>query len=386
LNLISPIIRKVFPGFLLTLVAVGIAQANPNIQSILPSYDGTGQAISLTVIGTGFSGSRVVVRVSGVQQNSVNVNSSTQLTVGLTPALAPGDYQVTVSVTPNDDDGHASVFEFAVGARGAPGPQGPSGSQGPQGIQGPAGATGATGAMGPPGPMGPTGSSGTPGPTGTTGPQGPQGAPGANGANGANGTNGASVLVSVATAAACPNGGATITDGFGNVVNVCGAAAQGSTTTPCATPVASNTAATAYNVGMLFPGQSVGPISGGPLTIMSGEYWYVVNADVPYFTYLGGSYGYPNPSAHPHFSLSGDLADYVMDVLTGPTGAPWPGCGFGSSNNSPATGITNFELLAETPATSICASTTSNTGTFYIRVRAISSNVNCGVYTLNASD
>jgi len=226
------------PNYLLSsfllCAAVGVANANPNIQSVFPGYSGSGQAAGLTVNGTGFSGGAVIVRVSGVQQNSVNVISSTQLTVSLTPTLAPGDYKVRVSVMPNDDDAHASVFDFAVGAQGTQGlqgltgatgltgPSGPQGAQGPAGVQGPQGLIGAPGAAGPAGPAGAAGAMGAIGPQGPTGPQGPPGSQGPAGANGTGApTCGATdTVVSYQGALACKsalpryvdNGDGTITD------------------------------------------------------------------------------------------------------------------------------------------------------------------------------
>ena len=164
-----------FSSIALVCAEGGMASANPIVQSVFPSYNVAGQAVSLTVNGSGFSGGTVVVRVSGVQQTSISVNSSTQLAVGLTPPLAPGDYRVRVTVMPNDDDGHAAIFDLAVGAQGAQGPPGAAGAAGPSGpagAAGPAGPTGAAGAMGAIGPQGPTGPQGPAGPQGPSGPAG----------------------------------------------------------------------------------------------------------------------------------------------------------------------------------------------------------------------
>jgi hypothetical protein len=38
---------------LLALAAIGSAHSNPNIQSVFPSYNGSGQAVSPSVNGTG---------------------------------------------------------------------------------------------------------------------------------------------------------------------------------------------------------------------------------------------------------------------------------------------------------------------------------------------
>jgi hypothetical protein len=197
-NLFS-LFKRLSAVFLLTLTAAGVVYAGPNVQSVFPSYNSTGQAVGLTVNGSGFSGGTVVVRVSGVQQNSVSVNSSSQLTVNLIPTLAPGDYKVRVSVMPNDDDAHASVFEFAVGAQGAQGSQGltgavgPGGPQGAAGPAGPPGVQGLTGGPGPAGPIGPAGANGSIGPTGAQGPAGltgPQGPAGPKGDKGDPGSGG----------------------------------------------------------------------------------------------------------------------------------------------------------------------------------------------------
>jgi hypothetical protein len=94
----------------LAFAATSIAYANPNVLTVFPSYNASGQAISLTVNGTGFSGGTVLVLVSGVQQNSVSVNAAgTQLTVGLAN-YPPGDYKLRVAILPYTDDGHAAVL------------------------------------------------------------------------------------------------------------------------------------------------------------------------------------------------------------------------------------------------------------------------------------
>jgi hypothetical protein len=179
--------QRILAGLILTFGAVGITNASPNVLSVFPSYNGSGLATSLTVNGTGFSGGTVVVRVSGVQENAVSVNATgTQLTVAV-PNLTPGDYKLRVTVLPYDDDGHASVFEFAVGAQGAQGIQGPQGIPGVAGATGPAGATGA---QGPIGPMGVPGAAGPAGPAGAVGPAGPAGPAGATGATGSQGNAG----------------------------------------------------------------------------------------------------------------------------------------------------------------------------------------------------
>jgi hypothetical protein len=96
-----------------------------------------------------------------------------------------------------------------------------------QGQQGPAG---------PPGPQGPKGDTGATGPAGPAGPTGPQGPAGA----------GATVSQLSAGDSHCPNGGASITDGNGNIAYVCNGSSQPSA--PSASPA--NTLATAKSLGV----------------------------------------------------------------------------------------------------------------------------------------
>jgi hypothetical protein len=181
---ITPIMKKILAGFLLFAI-VGVANASPNVQQVIPSYNGA-PTDTLTVNGTGFSGGTIVVRIAGVQMTAVTVNSSTQLIVGI-PSYSPGDYKLRVTVLPYDDDGHSSVFDFVLGAQGsqgatgATGATGPQGNTGPQGAKGDTGPMGAAGAVGPVGPAGPAGAAGAQGPQGNTGPQGAQGATGPQG-------------------------------------------------------------------------------------------------------------------------------------------------------------------------------------------------------------
>jgi hypothetical protein len=168
-------------GGLLMFAVMSAANASPNILSVFPTYDSTGHPVSITVNGTGFSGGAVAVRISGVPTSPVTVNSAgTQLVVSVAN-FAPGDYKLRVSVLPADDEAHASVFDFALGAQGPAGPQGPAGA---------AGAPGAPGAPGPAGPAGPPGAMGLPGPVGATGSAGPQGIQGLAGAVGPAGATG----------------------------------------------------------------------------------------------------------------------------------------------------------------------------------------------------
>jgi hypothetical protein len=193
-----PRLWQLLIGFSLTLGAIGLADAAPNIQSVFPSYDASGNPVSLDARGVGFTCATcgtVRVRIAGVllPSSAVTVNSATELHVSVAGYL-PGDYKLRVSVLPNDDDANASIFDFTLGAQGVQGAQGPQGIQGPpgaQGIAGPQGPTGLTGPMGIPGPMGPTGSAGPPGPAGAQGPAGAMGATGAQGPQGNTGPQGA---------------------------------------------------------------------------------------------------------------------------------------------------------------------------------------------------
>jgi len=227
---ITPIRKTILAGFLLFAI-VGVANASPNVQQVIPNYSGS-PTDTLTVNGVGFSGGTVVVRIAGVQMTAVTVNSSTQLIVGI-PSYSPGDYKLRVTVQPYDDDGHSSVFDFVLGAQGPQGPQGatgatgatgPQGNTGPQGAKGdtgpmgaagavgpvgPAGAQGATGAQGPQGTAGATGQQGTQGATGTQGPQGPPGVAGAQGPQGAQGPAGPVASLSSLNGSSC-------TDASGN--------------------------------------------------------------------------------------------------------------------------------------------------------------------------
>ena len=65
---ISKLMTGISAIALLAFAATGAANANPNIQPVFPNYDGSGNAASLTVDGSGFSGDTVVVRVDGMQQ------------------------------------------------------------------------------------------------------------------------------------------------------------------------------------------------------------------------------------------------------------------------------------------------------------------------------
>ncbi len=87
--------------------------------------------------------------------------------------------------------GQLGVGAFTTGPQGAVGPAGaigPQGPQGPQGVQGVAG------------PVGPQGAQGQIGPTALAG---------------------AGAVVTSASVTACPNGGATVTDGAGNQASAC---------------------------------------------------------------------------------------------------------------------------------------------------------------------
>lgn len=182
---IASLMNRIVAGFLFTFAIAGVANASPNVQQVIPTYIGS-PTDTLTVNGTGFSGGTIVVRIAGVQMTAVTVNSSTQLIVGI-PSYPAGDYKLRVTVLPYDDDGHASVFDFVLGAQGpqgatgATGATGPQGNTGPQGAKGDTGPMGAAGAVGPVGPAGPAGASGAQGPQGNTGPQGAQGATGPQG-------------------------------------------------------------------------------------------------------------------------------------------------------------------------------------------------------------
>src|SRR3984957_15365902 len=185
---IAFLMNRIVAGFLLFAI-VGVANASPNVQQVIPNYSGS-PTDTLTVNGIGFGGGTVVVRIAGVQMSSVSVNSTgTQLIVGI-PSYSPGDYKLRVTVLPYDDDGHATVFDFVLGAQGAQGIQGPPGIPGAAGANGAAGPPGPAGPQGPQGPMGPAGATGAAGPTGNTGSAGPAGATGPPGAAGAVGAQG----------------------------------------------------------------------------------------------------------------------------------------------------------------------------------------------------
>lgn len=117
--------------------------------------DGSPSAATTTLSLTRF-GSNTPAYTSG------NTNSANGATI---PALTPGRYDTTWTVTDSNGDTHASHGTLAI----EPGLQGPQGEQGPQGQQGP---------QGPQGYAGPQGTAGPQGAQGPHGPQGPQGPPG----------------------------------------------------------------------------------------------------------------------------------------------------------------------------------------------------------------
>jgi hypothetical protein len=287
---ITLLVNRILAGLLLISVTIGLANATPNVQSVFPSYDATGNPVNLDVLGAGFtcpSCGALRVRIAGVLSTSVTVNSATELHVGIA-GLPPGDYKLRVTVMPNDDDLNASVFDFTLGAEG---PQGAQGIQGPQGIAGIAGMTGATGPAGPAGPQGvpgPIGPAGATGPVGSQGPKGdmgatgPQGPAGPAGPAGAAGASGASVptcttpnisLVLFNGALVCQaeyadNGDGTVTD------NKTGLMWEQATGTVGATPTSD-----VRDVNALYGWSSSGTLADGTLfttflaTLNGGDYY-----------------------------------------------------------------------------------------------------------------
>jgi len=161
-------VKPILAVILLKFATVGVANAAPNVQSVFPSYNASGQPVSLDVLGVGFTCAdcgAVRVRIAGVllPSSAVTVNSATEMRVSIAGYL-PGDYKLRVTVIPYDDEPNSSVFDFTLGAQGPIGPQGPQGIQGLAGFNGAPGAPGAPGATGVQGPSGPTG---PPGPAGT---------------------------------------------------------------------------------------------------------------------------------------------------------------------------------------------------------------------------
>jgi Collagen triple helix repeat (20 copies) len=264
---ITLLMNRILAGFLLTFAIVGVANASPNIQQVIPRYNGA-PTDSLTVNGTGFSGGTVVVRIAGVQMSSVSVNSTgTQLIVGI-PSYSPGDYKLRVTVLPYDDDGHSSVFDFVLGAQGlqgatgATGATGPQGNTGPQGAKGDTGPMGAAGAVGPVGPAGPAGAAGAQGPQGNTGPQGAQGATGPQGPPGVANVGSVTATVEMCVANAVQPTSA--------LVYMPGHAFSGYSDPTTGAFTFDNVPSGSYSVVAKQPGSSLAPASVSPVAVTSG--------------------------------------------------------------------------------------------------------------------
>ena len=119
-----------------------------------------------------------------------DANQTQTYIAGITTANLSADASA-LPVVIDSATGQLGVGAFTTGPQGAVGPAGaigPQGPQGPQGVQGVAG------------PVGPQGAQGQIGPTALAG---------------------AGAVVTSASVTACPNGGATVTDGAGNQASAC---------------------------------------------------------------------------------------------------------------------------------------------------------------------
>ena len=254
--------------------------------------------------------------------------------------------------TPNSSNTDWAIFADP-GATGATGPAGLPGPQGATGQQGPQGNPGSTGAMGPPGPMGPAGAAGPVGQTGAQGPAGPAGAAGAQGPQGPAGPQGP----------------------------------PGSSVSSCATAVPGNKATEPQNLSAVFPGQSISPVTGGPLSNASAstaEDWYMIAVAAPAFENLGSSV-IENDGANPQIILSADATAYAFDVFINVNGV------WGYANNcdsqTPAIGLSvHFGGAIQYDINSISCTLPNPTQALLVHVRAVSTNPSCSTYTLNISD
>lgn len=248
------------------------------------------------------------------------------------------------------------------GATGATGPAGLPGPQGATGQQGPQGNSGSTGAMGPPGPLGPAGAAGPVGQTGAQGPAGPAGAAGSQGFAGPPGPQGPQ-------GPAGPQG------------------PPGVSVSSCATAVPGNKATEPQNLSFLVAGQSISPVTGGPLSNASAstaEDWYMIAVAAPAFENLGSSV-IENDGANPQITLSADATAYAFDVFINVNGV------WGYVNNcdsqTPAIGLpVHFGGAIQYDINSISCTLPNPTQSLLVHVRAVSTNPSCSTYTLNISD
>lgn len=119
-----------------------LANAKPIIDSAVPNY-GTSQ---LTIVGTGFTGTKLTVKLDGTALTVIS-STATQIVTNL-PA---GSGSFLLSVEAGSATG---TFDLTLGVAGPQGPQGPQGPLGPQGAQGEPGPQGAQGSQGAQGPAG----------------------------------------------------------------------------------------------------------------------------------------------------------------------------------------------------------------------------------------
>jgi hypothetical protein len=148
--------------------------------------------------------------------------------------------------------------------------QGPSGAPGPTGPSGPPGSAGAAGS---PGPTGPSGPAGAPGPSG---PSGPAGSPGANGSPGAG-----AVVADSAPNPPCSSGGITVTDGSGDIGYVCngatGSPGPSGPSGPAGSPGPDGSPGTGATVAALATGDANCPNGGASITDGNGDVAYACN-------------------------------------------------------------------------------------------------------------
>lgn len=251
--------------------------------------------------------------------------------------------------TPNSSNTDWAILADP-GATGATGPAGLPGPQGAAGQQGPQGNPGSTGAMGPPGPLGPAGAAGLAGAAGSQGFAGPPGAQGPQGPAGPQGPPGVSV-------------------------------------SSCATAVQGNKATEPHNLSFLVAGQSISPVTGGPLSNASAstaEDWYMIAVAAPAFENLGSSV-IENDGANPQITLSADATAYAFDVFINVNDV------WGYANNcdsqTPAIGLpVHFGGAIQYDINSISCTLPNPTQALLVHVRAVTTNPSCSTYTLNISD
>jgi len=201
------------------------ANAAPIINAIYTTYSSTGVPISITVSGTGLCTTttcttKPTIKLGGITLAGVTGTSNTGVSANL-GLISDGDYLLTLTAGTTVTTNTTTSFPLAVRAKTAA-------SSGATITVG----TTTTGAAGTNASVSNTGTTTAPvlnftvpqGAAGSAGINGLPGGKGEKGDKGDPGTGGAGAVVTAASLAACPNGGATVSDGTGAQASACNGA------------------------------------------------------------------------------------------------------------------------------------------------------------------